>query len=132
MAVASMGASPEHWFRDTEPEDDEAFEWWLDTAIAGFCREAQDPGSDEWKPVRLTSADVATMDQRDRLWLSWLVLRLLTPEQITAAVEAGVTDPKEVAGELDRLAEFRDDGRGPAGGDDGAGVGRPPVRVAEG
>jgi hypothetical protein len=127
VAVVKLGS--QRWWKDAgEEEQEDTFGAWLDVAVAEFCQEAQDPGDDEWKPV--PPVDVATMDQRDRLWLGFLVLRLLTADEITAAVEAGITDPEEVRGELARLAEFRDDGRSPASSDDGAGVGSPPVRPA--
>lgn len=137
VAVARLGT--QRWWTEpaetSEAQEDEAVDDWLDAAIAGYCREAIDPPGDllgEWKLVRLTAADVRTMDQRDRLWLAFLVLRLRTAEEVTAAIEAGLVDPEEAPGEIDRLAGFRDDRRGPVAGTDGESVVDAPIGAAEG
>jgi hypothetical protein len=111
-----------------ETTDAESADWQVavDAYVAGFPREAQDPGSDEWKPAPLTIDDLANLDQRDRHLLQLLVLRIYTPEQITAQVEAGEWDMEE-SGDLDSLAEFRDEPDGAAGRPDGEDVADPPI-----
>lgn len=124
-------AAEEH----TTTASDDTTDWQTtaDAFVAGFPREALDPGEDsetgEWKPATLTVDDLDTMDQRDRQALQALVLRMSTAEEITAASETG---DEEDTGELDRLAEFRDDADGAAHRDDGEGVGPASVDTAAG
>jgi len=105
----------------------------IDAYVAGFPREALDPGNDpetgEWKPISIDS--VEDIDQRDRAMLEMLILRLRTAEDITASVERGDYDV-EAPGELDSLAEFRDDGRGIPDSDDSEDVGPAPILAAAG
>lgn len=120
----------------SEQEDDEASLYTgLDALVAGFLRETLDPGDDpetgEWKWARLTLDDLDNIDQRDRQVLQMLVLRLRTAADITAEVERGEYDP-EGAGDLDSLAEFRDDADSPADRGDGEGVEPAPVGAAAG
>lgn len=111
---------------------------WVDVLVAGFPREAQDPGADpetgEWKPVGLAVADLPNMDQRDRDLLEDLVMHRRTADEVTAAAQAALaattgteTPDGEVEAVIDGLAEFRDDLGGAAGGAHGAGLGDPAV-----
>ena len=118
---------------DATAERASAWQTETDACVAGFAREALDPGDDPetgtWKPVHLTIEDLIFLDQRDRDALQAIVLRVLTADEITAGVEA--REQKET-GELDSLAEFRDDGHGDASGVGGESVADAPVAAAGG
>jgi len=120
-----------------EPQDDDIDDWQvaIDAFVAGFLREALDPGEDPetgtWKPTNLQPEELENIDQRDRTLLQMLVLRIQTAEDITASVKRG--DWKlEGPGVLDSLADFRDQRRGAADRDDGKDVGREAVGLAAG
>ena len=99
LEVALRGADPK-WLAEDEPEgkrsDDSAD--YIDALVAAFPRMVQAPDSDEWVPVALEAADLATMDQRDVDVMAGLVLRLKTPQDIIDG-EAG-SDPAEFRDEL--------------------------------
>ena len=120
-------AKPE-WLAEPEAAQERDLRAYVDALVAGFPREAQDPGpGGDWKPVVLGIPDLDRIDQRDRGLLESLVMHVLTADEVTARAEAAlaIRDPEEVPSELDRLAEFRDGSGGPAGGQDGASLGEP-------
>ena len=125
QAVMRLAAS--RYISEAPDEAESDLQAMADSYVAGFPREAQDPGDDEWKPVSLTVEDLPNLDQRDRAQLEMLVLRMSTAEAITARSLAGEEGPGD-----DDLAEFRDGSDSVAGGDDGEGVEREAVGAAGG
>ncbi len=137
VRVAVIRLTDDKWLKAaSEDAQEENLRVYVDALVAGFCREALDPGDDpeagEWKPLELSVDDLAGMDQRDRDRLEDLVMRVFTAEQITTAVEAGDYAMREVGSSLDALAEFRDQLDGAAGSGDGEGVDDTSVLVAGG
>ena len=130
QAVLRLAAS--RYVTETEPETTDDWQTAIDAFVAGFPREALDPGAEEWLPVSLAVEDLPNLDQRDRHVLQLLVLRVSTPEDIEEAVEAGEWQVAEEDGELDKLAEFRDESGGAADSGDGESVEPAPVGAASG
>jgi hypothetical protein len=126
--------------RDDKPGDitsqSSAIDPLVDALVAGFPREAQDPGPDgtpapddgAWKSVHLTPAELWRLDPRDRARLEELVLLMRTADEITGLTLGA--EEEEVGTKLDRLAEFRDGTDGDALGDDGTGMGLSPDGTA--
>jgi hypothetical protein len=127
VVAAAMRLADPSWLRAaTEDEQETSLREVVDAKVAGFPLEAQDPGDETWKPVHLSIADLATMDQRDRERLEELVMRIHSAESITAAVERGDFGLREQASDLDSLAEFRDGPDGAADSGYREGVGHTP------
>lgn len=115
------------WLAQAEPIDQERdLRAYVDALVAGFPVDAQDPVSGEWEPVRLTVEGLVGLDQRDRVLLEDLVMRIRTVDEVSAIAEsviAGAPMPgKEEPGDLDRLADFRADAGGAEDSGNGKGV----------
>lgn len=136
IAATLRLADPKWLTQAPEDEQELALGDLLDAKVAGFPREALDPGADpetgEWKAVHLTVADLPNMDQRDRALLGELIMHIWTADQITEAVLRGDYTLEGQVSPLDGLATFRDDGAGPAGGPDGTGVAGAPEPATAG
>lgn len=139
-AVARLAS--DKWLAGSKPaEQDERIQVYVDALVAGFPREALDPGGDPeagpWLPTSLVVEDLWKLDSRDRDRLEDLVMRVLTADEITAGVLRGDYElpggaGKEQASALDRLAEFRSDSDGTADSGDGADLARAPIAAAAG
>lgn len=135
LDVALRAADPA-WLtiaRAIDPDEGKKARAYLGVLVAAFPRQRCEPGG-EWQPWRLT-AENTTDDSVDELELDALenlVLRLVSPEELTAASRTLLgldADEPEVTG-IAELAGFRgDDGSGPAGGD-GEALGDPPLAAA--
>lgn len=125
VAAAAQRLADKAWLKDAEPS---AFErdlrTYVDALVAGFAREALDPGAAEWAPTNLGVADLPNIDQRDRDLLEELVMHRKTADEVTALAQAAIdaVAVQEVPDELDRLVDFRDEPGSAARGEDGAGV----------
>ena len=70
-----------------EPEHRALLVEFIMLLMTSFPRETMAPDSDTWAPATMTPEDVATMEDLDVDLLEDLVLRLKTPDQVTAASE---------------------------------------------
>ena len=134
LDVALQKAPPELLTADPDQPPGAAMREFTDLLIVAFPRSILAPGASEWEDVSMTLADMDTTDPRDIDAIEDLVLRLRTPEQVTAHSRKtlGLPDEPDHGEEVavPDLAEFRGEHAGPPGGDDGEAVADPPVAAA--
>lgn len=134
LDVALKAADPA-WLtiaRAFDPDEGKKARAYLGVLVAAFPRQRCEPGG-EWAPWTLT-AESMTDDSVDELELDALenlVLRIVSPEELTAASRALLgmpADEPEVPG-IAGLAEFRGEPVGGAPDADGEGVEHDPVAL---
>jgi hypothetical protein len=107
---------------------------YMDRMVASFVLYVLPPGGETWERVTMTPDDIATTDQRDIDAIDSLLLRMVTPAQVSAAsrrilgLPPEPDDDEEVA--VEDLVEFRDQPSGPEHGQDGEAVGAAAEPVA--
>lgn len=121
--------------RALDPDDGAAkARAYLGVLVAAFPRQRCEPDG-EWMPWRLTPENLTddSVDELEIDALENLVLRLITPAELTAASRAllgmSADDAPEVPG-IAELAGFRGESGSGAAGPDGEGVGDEPVPAA--
>lgn len=104
--VALRGADPK-WLAEPEHREERAAKAreYMDVLIAAFPRQVCAPGSEEWAPVTMTTADIATMHQGDVDALEDLVLRIRTPEQVNGEVDTPAATFRRKRGRAARGAD---------------------------
>lgn len=135
LAVALKSADPA-WLtvaRAFDPEEGAKARAYLNVLVAAFPRQRCEPDG-AWQPWTLTAANLTddSVDELELDALENLVLRIVSPEELTAASRALLGLPveeAEVPG-IAGLADFRGEPGGGAPDADGEGVGDPPVAAA--
>jgi hypothetical protein len=101
LAIALKAANPA-WLTATralDPKDGAQAQAYLAVLVAAFPRERCEAGSDDWRPWRITPDDLVNdaVDELDIDALENLVLRLVSPDELTAASRSilGLPDEEE-------------------------------------
>lgn len=132
--VALLAADPE-WVLEADRDEGRraSLREYIDLLVVAFPVYVCPPGADEWERVAMTVDDLATTDQRDLDAIGDVVLRLRTPEQVSAASRLILGLPPEPGDEevsIPDLATFRGEPDSAPAGDDSAAVGADPEPVA--
>ena len=129
LAIALKAANPA-WLtasRALDPDGDAAkAQGYLAVLVAAFPRERCEAGSDDWQPWRITPENLTddSIDELDIDALENVVLRLVSPEEMTAA-SLSLLDDGEVPAGLAGWEEFRGEPGGREAGPDGEPLGDP-------
>lgn len=115
-AIAQMQASGPPTTAEEDYQRKRLSRQHLDAMVAAFILESCDPGSDEWGPETLRPQDVALLDERDIDALEDVVLRLKSPQEVTAA---STGQPQPEGESVPALKDFREGAAGSGAGDDG-------------
>jgi hypothetical protein len=139
LAIALKAANPA-WLTasravdpDTDGRDAQAY---LAVLVSAFPRQRCEPGSDEWRPWTLTPESLTddSVDELELDALENLVLRLVSPAELTAASRAllGMSDDGdgEVTTGIAGWEEFRGEPGGGAPDPDGEALGDEAVPAA--
>lgn len=135
LGVALKSADPA-WLtiaRAFDPEEGQKARAYLGVLVAAFPRQRCEPDG-EWRPWTLTAANITddSVDELELDALENLVLRLVSPEELTAASRTLLgmdADEPEVTG-ISGLADFRGEPGGGTPDPDGEGVGHAAVVAA--